>query len=258
MSTTKRIAVAGGTGRVGRPLVAELTARGHDAVALARATGVDVSTGAGLEEALAGVEVVVDALGAPSTEQVEVAAFFATTAGHLHDAARRAGVRRMVVVSVIGADRFTAGYPAAKLAHERSMQTGPVSVDVVRIAQLHEFVEQVVAWGRDGEVTRVREMRANLVAARTVAEALADVADGSVAAADLHEVAGPRPESIVDAARLLVSRRDLPLKVERVSDPVNAARYEGGALLPGPGARLGGPTFEEWLDASRSEVARIL
>jgi hypothetical protein len=44
---------------------------------------------------------------------------------------------------------------------------------------------------------------------------------------------------------VLVARLGDPLRVEAVSDPVDADVYESGALLPGPHARLGGPTFEE-------------
>ena len=54
MTTTMRIAVAGATGRVGHHLVDVLTARGHEVVAIARSTGVDVITGDGLAEALGG------------------------------------------------------------------------------------------------------------------------------------------------------------------------------------------------------------
>ena len=46
------------------------------------------------------------------------------------------------------------------------------------------------------------------------------------------------------------AKRGEPLKVEGVSiaeDP-NTPLYEGGALLPGADAILGGPTFEEWLE----------
>ena len=63
------IAVAGATGRVGRHVVAVLEAQGHDVVAMSRSTGVDVVTGDGLAEALAGVEAVVDAATGPSPEQ---------------------------------------------------------------------------------------------------------------------------------------------------------------------------------------------
>ena len=44
------------------------------------------------------------------------------------------------MVSIIGIDRYTAGYVAAKIAHERAMLTGPVPVRILRAAQFHEFV----------------------------------------------------------------------------------------------------------------------
>ena len=115
MSATMKIAVAGATGRLGRPLVDALRAHDCEVVAIARSTGVDVITGEGLAEALDGVDVIVDAATSPSPDQEEATTFFTTAARNLHETGRRAGVRRMVVVSIIGVDRFTAGYNAAKL-----------------------------------------------------------------------------------------------------------------------------------------------
>jgi len=94
-------------------------------------------------------------------------------------------------------------------------------------------------------------MRTQLVAARTVAEALADLAaDPSAAPGPTLEVAGPRPENLVEMAMLLVARRGNSVRVEAVTDPVDGEANESGVLLPGPGASLGGPTFEEWLDSA--------
>jgi uncharacterized protein YbjT (DUF2867 family) len=161
-------------------------------------------------------------------------------------------------VCIIGCDRFTAGYNAAKVAHEKAMLSGPIPVRVLRAAQFHEFVAQLVEWGRQGEVSYVPRMRTQLVAARNVAEALADLAtdpesapaSGSSGAAIL-EIAGPREESLVEMARLLATRRGDPVRIEGVSDPADPDRdlYETGALLPGPDATLAGPAFEEWLDS---------
>jgi len=58
-----KIAVAGGTGRVGRHVVDVLKARGHEVVAMSRATGVNVFTGKGLAETLTGAECIIDAVG---------------------------------------------------------------------------------------------------------------------------------------------------------------------------------------------------
>ena len=54
MSAPKKIAVAGATGRVGRHLVDILEAQGHEVAAISRSRGVDVITGEGLAEAVAG------------------------------------------------------------------------------------------------------------------------------------------------------------------------------------------------------------
>jgi len=150
-----------------------------------------------------------------------------------------------VAVSIIGADRFTSGYGAAKVGHERAMLAGPIPAQMMRAAQFHEFVAQLVEWGKQGEVSYVPKMRTQLVAARTVAEALADAALDPASA--VAEIAGPREESLVKMAKLLVARRGDPVRIEGVSDPTDSELYETGALLSGPGAKLAGPTFEDWL-----------
>jgi hypothetical protein len=95
-----------------------------------------------------------------------------------------------------------------------------------------------------------------LVAARTVAEALADLATAPESprapgsnGTPITEIAGPRGEDLAEMARLLVARRGDPVRIEGVSNPddPDGDLYENGALLPGPQATLAGPTFEEWL-----------
>jgi uncharacterized protein YbjT (DUF2867 family) len=249
MSVGKEIAVAGATGRVGRHVVDLLTERGHDVVRISRGHGVDVITGEGLADALAGVECIVDTTSGPPEQEAAIE-FFTTAAGNLQEAGRRAGVQRIVVVSIIGTDRLKGGYGVAKVAHEQATLSGPIPARVLRAAQFHEFVEQLLQWGTQGDVSNVPKMRTQLVAARTVAEALADLAaDPESAPGPTLEVAGPREESLVEMAKLLVARRAKSLQVEAVSDPIDGEVYESGILLPGPNARLGGPTFEEWLDA---------
>ena len=253
-----KIAVAGATGRVGRHVVDGLEARGHDVAAISRSGGVDVITGEGLAEAMSGAEIVVDTATGPSPGQEAATQFFTTAARNLQEAGRRAGVRRVVVVSIIGTDRFTGGYGAAKIAHERAHAAGPIPVHILRAAQFHEFVGQLVEWGRQGEVSYVPRMRTQLVAARTVAEALADLATAPESApapvsspAPISEIAGPREESLVDMAILLAARRGDPAKIVGVTDPTDAdGLNESGGLLPGPDAILAGPTFEEWLDST--------
>ena len=259
MQERKKIAVAGATGRVGSHTVEVLEAAGHDVVRMSRSTGVDVVTGEGLSEALAGVDTIVDAAWWPTNEQGPATEFFIAAARNLQEEGERAGVQRIVVVSIIGADRVTSGYIASKIPHEEAMKAGTIPVRILRAAQFHEFVPLFLEWGRQGDVVYVPEMRTQLVAARTVAEALAELANGSApaaetAAATIPEIAGPREESLVDVARLVAARRGDSVRIEAVSDPDDPeqAVWASGALLPGPDAVLAGPTFEQGLDSTTS------
>jgi uncharacterized protein YbjT (DUF2867 family) len=261
MQERRKIAVAGATGRVGRHIVDVLEEAGHDVVPMSRSTGVDVVTGEGLSQALVGVECIVDAASWPSNEQEPATEFFIAASRNLQEEGERAGVQRIVVVSIIGADRATTGYIASKVPHERAMQSGPIPVSILRAAQFHDFVPLFLEWGRQGDVIYVPQMRTQPVAARTVAEALAELATGSTpvpepSAGTVPEIAGPREESLVDMAELLAARRGDSVRIEEVSDPDDPeqALYASGALLPGPDAVLAGPTFEQWLAQSSNQV----
>src|SRR5262245_48044224 len=111
-----KIAVTGATGRVGAPLVEMLEERGHEVVAISRSNGVDVISGDGLEAALAGVERIVDAATGPSPDEESATEFFTTSARNVQEAGAAAGAKEIVVVSIIGIDKFEGGYNAAKLA----------------------------------------------------------------------------------------------------------------------------------------------
>ena len=245
-----KIAVAGATGRLGRHVSEVLAERGHEVVAMSRATGVDIITGAGLDAALNGVEVIVDAATGPSPEQQPATEFFVSAAHNLQKAGVRAGVRRAVVISIINVDKSAGGYGLAKIAHEDAWRSGPIPVRIVRGAQFHEFVAQLLEWGTQGDVAYVPEMRTQIVSARTVAEIVADIAISEGDPAQIVEIAGPRAEDLAQLVTMLVARRGTPVKVQAVRNPTDpdADMQATGGLLPGPAARLVGPTFEEWLD----------
>jgi uncharacterized protein YbjT (DUF2867 family) len=244
-----KIAVAGATGRVGRHVCDILTGAGHEVVAMSRSTGVDVISGAGLDGTLAGSDAVIDAATGPSPDQKQAEEFFTTSVRNLQQAGERAGVGRVVLVSIVGADRFSGGYNAAKIVQEDAWLAGRVPVRVLRATQFHEFVGELVGWGTQGDVAYLPRMRTQLVAARTVAEALAELATTGPATGPTLEIAGPREEDLVEAAKLLAARRLNGLRIEAVdpTDPDGRLLVSGGAL-PGPEAKLAGPTFEEWLN----------
>jgi uncharacterized protein YbjT (DUF2867 family) len=256
-----KIAVAGATGRVGRHIVDVLTERGHEAVPVSRSTGVNVFTGTGLAEALSGVERIIDAVGgvpdgmddAAAQDKEAAATFFTTAARNMQQVGERAGVRQAVLVSIIGIDKLTIGHPAAKLDHERAWLAGPVPVRIMRSDIFHEFVPQMLDWGRQGDVAYVPRMRTQPIAARTVADALVDLAtvgDEGPAPGSIVEIAGPRVENLVDLCTMLAAKRGDPVKVEGVTDRANpdSALYESDELRAGPDAIIAGPSFAEWLE----------
>src|ERR671916_1251149 len=215
-----RIAVAGATGRAGRHVVDILAARGHDVVPMSRSTGVDVISGDGLAEALTGAECIVDLATGPSPDEQEATEFFTSSARNLQRAGAAAGVERIVVVSIIGIDKFQGGYNAAKVAQEQTLLEGPLPVRIVRAAQFHEFVDQLVGWTIQDGVAYLPEMRMQPVAARVVADTLADAAEEpEIQNGRITEIAGPQEERLADAAAALFASRGDSFEVREGRQP---------------------------------------
>ncbi len=241
-----RVAVAGGTGLVGRHVVAALTGAGHDPVVLTRSRGVDLTSGAGLAESLHGVDAVVDVSNVITASRRVSVAFFTSSTRTLLAAGRRAGVAHHVALSIVGVDRVRVGYYAGKVAQEELVLAGPVPATVLRATQFHEFTGRVLARVR-GPLAVVPRMRIQPVAAREVADALAELAV-SESAGRRVDLAGPAERELVELARRLLQARRARRRVLAVRLPGAAGRgMAGGALLPaGPGPR-GRQSFEEWL-----------
>jgi uncharacterized protein YbjT (DUF2867 family) len=256
---SQTIAVTGATGRLGAHLVEILAQRGHHVVPIARSEGVDVVSGEGLDEALAGVETIIDAATGPSPDQEEATAFFTASARNLQRAGAAAGAKRIVAVSIIGIDKFHSGYNAAKMTQEQTLLEGPLPVRIVRAAQFHEFVDPLVGWTIQDGVAHVPEMRTQLVAARVVAETVADAAEEpETENGRITEVAGPQAERLADVAAALFAGRSDSFEIREsrgglLAQPGDrdAAAYAEGAALPNPGAKLAGPSFDEWLATAR-------
>lgn len=244
-----RIAVLGASGRIGREVADVLKDQGHEVVEITRSAGVDAYTGTGLAAALAGTQIVVDTTNASTTDTAAVTDFFRTIARNVQRAAADAGALRIAVVSIIGIEAFPAGHYAGKLAQERAYREGPVPVRILRAAQFHEFTEMMLDWTTRGDTAYVPRTRTQLVAARTVAEELANLALADTAP-DLVEIAGPEELNLAAATARLAARRGAPARVEEIIDTTdpNSEAQAAGTLLPGPDAIIAGPTFDAWLD----------
>jgi hypothetical protein len=174
-----RIAVVGGTGLVGRYTVEALEREGHEVIVVARSRGVDVTTGEGLDGALARVESLVDVTNVTATDPAAAWEFFGTTTEHLLVAEQRAGVGHHVVLSIVGADRVEGNaHYAGKRYQEELVQASPVFTTILRATQFHEFARMVVSWTRQGDVAVVPPLLVQPVAASDVGWVLAEIATG--------------------------------------------------------------------------------
>lgn len=252
-SSSQTVVVVGGTGLIGRSIVARLRDRGHAVVVASPSQGVDTVTGAGLAAAMAGAHTVIDVSNSPSFADQAVLDFFTQSTRNLLAASVVARVRHYVALSVVGTERMTvAGYFRAKLAQERLIQAAAVPYTLVRATQFFEFaggIAQVAT--RDGTV-RLPPALMPPVAAADVSAALVDIALGAPRNG-LVEVAGPEslPQDVF--VREFLARTGDPRTV--VADP--AACYFGNipvddeTLRPGAHAILGATRFESWLAAAR-------
>jgi uncharacterized protein YbjT (DUF2867 family) len=240
------IAVAGGTGVVGRRAVAALRERGAQVRVLSRDTGFDLLTGAGLDEALDGVTAVVDVSNISTTKAKRSVAFFETATSNLLRAERRAGVEHHVTLSIVGSDRVDLGYYAGKRRQEELVRTGDVPWTILRATQFHEFAAQVAGQMR-GPVVVVPRMRTQPVAAAEVGDLLATLAlDAPAGMAE--ELAGPEVHELPDLVRRLLRARHARRLTLPVRLPGEVGRgLAGGALLPRGDGPRGRQTWDSWL-----------
>ncbi|MEU9009666.1 NAD(P)H-binding protein [Streptomyces sp. NPDC048479] len=210
-----RIAIAGGTGTLGRRVAAELRSRGHDVRVLSRSSPeyrVDLTTGEGLADALVGCDVVVDASNSQSSAK-QAAQTLVEGSRRLLAAEEAAGVGHHVCVSIVGCDQLPMGYFKVKADQEAVVEHGPVPWTVVRATQFHELMDMAFTAGARWRVLPVPRGRLQTVACAEVARAVADVAE----AAPRHgrfEVAGPETVDVRALARrwrALTGRRALLL-----------------------------------------------
>ncbi|MDO5635607.1 MAG: NAD(P)H-binding protein, partial [Micrococcus sp.] len=168
-----RIVVCGATGTLGRLICARAADRGPEVVPVSRSEGVDVISGDGLEAALTGADVVVDALNIETLSRRRAVRFFSAAAGQIASAARRAGVGRVVCVSIAGAaepavHRYM-GYYRGKAAQEQVYAEADVDTTIVLSTQWFELMDQLVRRASLGPFTVLPTMRMAPLAAESAA-----------------------------------------------------------------------------------------
>jgi uncharacterized protein YbjT (DUF2867 family) len=251
---TMRVAVAGGTGVVGRKVVERLEQQGHDAVVLARSRGMDLTTGHGLDEALRGVDAVIDVSNSGSTRRKTAVGFFTTVSKNLLEAEAKNSVRHHVALSIVGIDGIKFGYHQGKVAQEAVVAAGQVPWSILRVTQFHEFPAQILAQTAVGPVSFVPQMLSQPVSAEEVADALVELALGEPVGR-APDLGGPGQEQIVDMARRIARHGDTKRVVVPIRFPGSVGRaMRDGSLLPKEPGPRGTQTFTEWLETSAAKA----
>ncbi|MEU6716822.1 NAD(P)H-binding protein [Nonomuraea sp. NPDC046802] len=246
-----RIAVAGATGNIGSLTVAALQRGGHDVVSISRSLGVDLMSGEGLDDALKGVEAVVDVTNAPAVDRDKTVAYFTTTTRNLQAAEERAGVRHHVLLSIVGISTIE-GNPhyAGKREQERLVAEGPVPWTIVPATQFHDFAAMVTSWTEQDGVATIAPLLVQPIAPADVADILAEIAVGEPRGR-YADVAGPETQDLVDMARRTNQARGRQVKLVPTWSGLFGTEMAGDVLLPGEGARLAPTTFDDWLAEQR-------
>jgi uncharacterized protein YbjT (DUF2867 family) len=247
-----KILVIGGTGLIGSKVVQRLKAMGHEAIAASPSSGVNTLTGEGLDEAMVGVDTVIDLANSPVFVGPEVLQFFETAGRNIFAAEKRAGIDHHVALSVVGADRLPGSdYMVAKIAQEKAIAESGVPYTIVRSTQFFEFMGSIAqSAGQGGSIT--------LPTAHIQPIASDDVADAVVAAATgtpvngMVEIGGPEKFRMSElVARFLKTIQDPHEVVGDAKAPYFGTLLADDDLVAGSKAHLGKIDFPAWLKTSR-------
>jgi uncharacterized protein YbjT (DUF2867 family) len=255
---TSSILVTGGTGTLGRQVVARLRAAGCSVRVLSRhrhppaddvdfMTG-DLATGEGIQAAVAGVGTVVHCAGSSKGDEEK--------AQNLVQAASRAGVRHLVYISVVGADRIPIvsaidrtlfGYFGSKLAAEHVVVDSGVPWTTLRATQFYELLLIVADQMAKLPVIPVAAgVRFQPIDSGEVAARLVELALGKPAGL-VPDIAGPRVYGMADLIRGYLRARHKRRLMLPVRLPGKAARAVRGGANLSPDRAVGLRTWEEFL-----------
>ena len=240
-----RIAVIGGTGLIGSQVVTNLNAAGHEAVPHSQSTGVDIISGRGVDEAMAGADVVVNVTNSPTFDEASLA-FFRTSMDKLLAAAHKGGVGHFVILSIVGVDQVPElDYYRAKTLQEQILAAGPVPYSIVRATQFMDFMDTVLSWTADDDTVRLPATPIQPIASKDVARAVAEVAVGDPVNG-IHTIAGPEVFPLDELGRITLAHKGDNRTV--VTDPTAGMfAVVKGDVLTDRNAHLAPTRYTDWL-----------
>ena len=251
------ILVTGGTGTLGRLVVACLRDAGRDVRVLSRGahedqgiefvTG-DIGTDDDIDAAVRGIEVVVHCAGSAKGDEEK--------ARHLVRAASTAGVRHIVYISVVGADRIPMagrmdramfGYFGAKHAAEKAIAGSGITWTTLRATQFFDLsLTTAQAMAKLPVMPVPAGFRFQPIDAGEVADRLVELALGSPAGL-VPAIGGPRIYDWGDLIRGYLQEAGKRRAIVRIPvfGKAAAAIREGANLAPD--RAVGKRTWEDFL-----------
>lgn len=260
--STGLVLVTGGAGTLGSLVVDRL--RGHGrAVRVVSRRGAgprddveyvagDLDTGKGVADAVAGVDTVVHCAGSQKGDGQK--------AHNLVSAARKAGVRHLVYISVAGADRIPVRsradhamfeYFAQKREGEIAIEGSGIPFTTLRATQFFELVLPVAeSVAKLPVVPLPKKMRVQPIAAAEVADRLVELAEGAPAGY-VPELGGPRVYTTHELIRGYLKAEGRHRWVMSVGLPGGAAKAVSHDAIISNGEVRGTQTWEQFLERRR-------
>lgn len=245
----KNIFVTGGTGTLGKLVVPRLQQAGFKVRVMSRNSheakdGVEyvtanLTTAEGVEVALKGEELVLHLAGSGKGDAIKTR--------NLVNAALKAGVRHLVYISVVGADRPAYSYFQSKLDSERVIEESGIPWTTLRTTQFHDFA-LMMAKGMSKlpvipvpSVFRFQPIEADEVAARLV-----DLASEEPAGL-VPDMAGPKIYPMADLVRDYLKASHKHRLIMPLWMPGKSGRLLKEGVNLAPDRAVGKRTWEEFL-----------
>ncbi|MCL2515280.1 MAG: NmrA family NAD(P)-binding protein, partial [Microbacteriaceae bacterium] len=237
------ILVTGSTGRLGAPTIAALFEAAVPVRGLTRhgpggAIG-DLYTGHGIPAALDGIDTVVHCAQTGGAKDIRVAA-------NLIAAARDAGVRHLVLVSIVGIEAMPIAYYGQRLEIEQAVERSGIPFTLQRATQFHELLLKIFESQRRLPVAVVPAIDMQPVAAEEVGHKLAALALGEPRGR-VPDIGGPETLPLSEFFGQWKELRG----VRKASVPVAVPGALGRAFRAGrnvvPGPAFGRQTFAQFL-----------
>lgn len=237
--------VTGGTGTLGRALVARLGTTGGDVRILSRRPGPghvvgDLRTGEGIDQAVAGADVVLHAATGARGD--------ADLTRTLIDATRRTGEDpHLIYISIVGINRIPLSYYRSKLASEALIEASGLRWTILRATQFHDLIAGMSRTLSHSPVFPVlASTRFQPIDVRDVSERLVELAGGP-ARQHVPDIGGPEVRSMGELATTWLAAADKRRPVLSITAPGRTAKAFRQGWNITPDHRDGRITFDEYL-----------